>query len=84
MVITCITVNQVLLVCVTRVRKLFKVNAVFCVHVKAFKTSEATLILENIDPKENTTRLPPVKPKAGEVYLYLNDDESKSGTYMYG
>ena len=43
-------------------------NEVYCVRVKALKTSEAASILENI-PKENTTRLPPVKPKAGEVYL---------------
>ena len=34
---------------------------------------DAACILEKIDPEENTTRLPPVKPKAGEVYLYLND-----------
>ena len=58
-----------------------KMNEVFCVRVNAFKTSEAVCILENI-PKEGTTRLLPVKPKAGEVYLYFNDDESKNGTYM--
>ena len=56
-----------------------KMNGVFCVRMKAFKTSEAACILENI-PEEGTTRLPPVKPKAGEVYLYLNDDESKNGS----
>ena len=55
-----------------------EMNEVFCVCVEAFKTSEAVCILENI-PKEGTTKLPPVKPKAGEVYLYVNDDQSKIG-----
>ena len=72
-------VNQVLLVFVTRGARCLKMNEVYCVRVKALKTSEAASILENI-PKESTTRLPPVKPKAGEVFLYLNDDEFKNGT----
>ena len=52
-------------------------NQVFCVRIETFKTCEAVSILENI-PEEGITRLPPVKPKAGEAFLYLND-ESKNG-----
>ena len=59
-----------------------EMDTVFRVQTKAFKTSEAACILEKIDAEENTTSLPPVKPKAGEVYLYLNDDESKNGMCM--
>ena len=46
-----------------------EMNQVFCVRVEAFKTCEAVSILENI-PEEGITRLPPVKPKAGEAFLY--------------
>ena len=52
-------------------------NQVFCVGVEGLKTFEAVSILENI-PEEGIKRLPPVKPKAGEAFLYLNDDESKN------
>ena len=55
-----------------------EMNRVFCVRVEAFKTCEAVSILENI-PEEGITRLPPVKPKACQAFLYLNDDESKNG-----
>ena len=58
-------------------------NKVFCFRTAALKTSEAVSILENIpEPdSEGTTTLPPVKPKAGEVYLYRNDDKSKNGKH---
>ena len=57
-------------------------NQVFCVRIEAFKTCKAVSILENI-PEEGITRLPPVKPKAGEAFLYLNDDESKMVCWIH-
>ena len=29
---------------------------------------------------ENITSVPPVLPKSGEIYLFVNDDTSKSGS----
>ena len=53
-------------------------NEVYCVRVNALKTSEAASILE-IFLKDRLC-IPPVKPKAGRVYLYLNDNKSKNAT----
>ena len=51
----------------------------FRVCSKPLKTAEAVSILENVS-RESCTSLPPVKPKGGEVYIYLNEsDKEKDG-----
>jgi len=53
--------------------------SVFHVCTSPLKTAEAISILENVS-KEYCSSLPPVKPKGGEIYVYLNEsDESKEG-----
>ena len=52
--------------------------SVFRVDDKPLKTAEAISILENVK-KESCSSLPPVKPKGGEIYIYLN--ESKGGKF---
>ena len=67
--------------CAPHVGYSLKMNKVLCIRTAALKTSEAVSILENILEPESTTTLPPVKPKAGEVYLYRNNDKSKTGKH---
>ena len=44
-------------------------------------TNEAVEILDNISEEQIST-LPPVKPKAGELYIYWASSSSKAG-YIY-
>ena len=48
----------------------------YCACVEAFSTYEVVSLLQNV-PEEGTTATPPAKSKAGEVYIYKYEQESK-------
>ena len=55
----------------------------YCVRVEAFNTSQVVSLLQNV-PEEGMTAIPPAKPKAGEVYIYKYEQESKKGKLVSG
>ena len=56
-------------------------STVLKVSVCPLAISTAVELLQN-PPEDSVSTLPPVKPKAGEVYLYTpGKDVSKKGTY---
>ena len=48
----------------------------FKVSLEPLEVAEAVSLLEN-PPEDAICDLPPVKPKAGEIYIYRNENKGK-------
>ena len=58
-------------------------SVVFRVSATPLAVSEVVQLLKN-PPEEAISTLPPAKPKAGEIYIYKNDDSANGNLVMHG
>ena len=59
-----------------------EVLTVFSVRQKPMTVTEVASLLEDL-PEEKVSTLPPVRPKAGEIYIYRPNKETEKGKWIH-